>query len=93
MNKKSYKIGSNPSPKSPKPEFNTGGSKEKYYWLSFNKLNKFKASIIYDMVSTEHPFIVIKKINKEEAGEYSYSLVNYKEITKEEYELFNSQLE
>jgi hypothetical protein len=57
---------------------------EKYYWMSHEW-----GSIKVDTVQTEHPFIVITQLREnKDVG----ALLNWKEISKEEYKLFNDIL-
>lgn len=57
---------------------------QKYYWMSHEW-----GSLKVDTVQTEHPFIVITQLRKNsDVG----ALLNWKEISKEEYGLFNDIL-
>jgi hypothetical protein len=56
----------------------------KYYWMSFQM-----GDLIMEDVVTEHPFIVITKHRKRPSVR---ALLNWKEISKEEYDLFKDIL-
>lgn len=62
---------------------------EKYYWMRWECISK---TLNYkdDGVFKEHPFIAIarkrKKYNK------VFKILNFKEITKEEYDLYSIEL-
>jgi len=56
----------------------------KYYWMSFQM-----GDVIMEDVFTEHPFIVITKYRKKPSVG---ALLNWKEISKEEYDLFEDIL-
>lgn len=58
----------------------------KYYWFCWEHTTKFGVSR-YEDVSTKHPFIVKVKIQKRNGG--VVTLLNYKEISKEEFELYD----
>ena len=61
---------------------------EKYYWMSHVHTYKW-GGVKVDTVQTEHPFIVITQLRRnKDIG----ALLNWKEISKEEYELFNDIL-
>lgn len=57
----------------------------KYYWLSYAYSVAFGYAYM-DNVTTKHPFLQIKEEN---GDSYKYTLLNWKEITQEEYELFH----
>lgn len=57
----------------------------KYYWMSF-----YHGDNIIEQVTKEHPFIVITKLRNKN---FSYgSLLCWKQISHEEYSLFNDIL-
>jgi hypothetical protein len=58
---------------------------QKYYWISFQR-----ETLIVEDVTIQHPFIKITKMRNQNS-KYG-SLLNWKEITKEEYDLFNDIL-
>ena len=57
---------------------------KKYYWLHWLRNSKY----IGEDVIIEHPFSYIAIMNKEDGSDF-FDLTNWKEITKEEYELWN----
>jgi hypothetical protein len=57
---------------------------QKYYWMSHEW-----GTTKVDTVQTEHPFIVITQLRKNKAVG---ALLNWKEISEEEYDLFNDIL-
>jgi hypothetical protein len=62
---------------------------DKYYWVCWeweNTLGKY----IVDDVFTEHPFKVIKDKRRKLKGHFT--IMNFKEISKEEYEMFDLEL-
>lgn len=58
----------------------------KYYFYSAAQYYNPPNMAIVSCVSTHHPFQEIKTMN--EGSNYKYSLINFREITKKEYELF-----
>jgi hypothetical protein len=65
----------------------------KYYWIS----GLYKSSIGDDwqpeeFVATNHPFRV-QNMRMEDKDNYDYQLSNWKEITKEEYEMYKKFFE
>lgn len=64
----------------------------KYYWLVFQTGGAQGASYFYEMVCTEHPFEVVRKQEKENKsfwnGSPIYTIINWKEISSVEYNLF-----
>ena len=63
---------------------------DKYYWICFENTTKFGITK-QDDVFKEHPFKVIERLKQTSSG--YFVILNYKEITKEEYEMFNLELE
>jgi hypothetical protein len=58
---------------------------KKYYWMSF-----MYGDTILEDVSIDHPFIVITKLRNKN---HSYgSLLNWKQISVDDYDLFNDIL-
>jgi len=57
---------------------------KKYYWYSYVQQDKKLGNVFTDTVTDIHPFSLIKSANK---FEYGLVLLNYKEISVEEYEL------
>ena len=53
---------------------------EKYYWMSFQM-----GDMITEQAVTEHPFIVITKLRRNSSFK---ALLNWKEISKDDYVLF-----
>lgn len=62
----------------------------KYYWICYEQTTKFGV-IKHDDVFKEHPFKAIERLRKNGIG--YFVMLNYKEITKEEYEMFDLELE
>lgn len=56
----------------------------KYYWIIYLQNDRTLA----EDVSDKHPFVFIEELNNLIAGEW-YALLNWKEITKEEYNIYN----
>lgn len=63
---------------------------QKYYWICYEQITRF-GTTKYNDVFKEHPFKAIERKRQNEKGHFT--LINYKEITKEEYEMFNLELE
>lgn len=61
-----------------------------YYWICWEWINNIGKYIESD-VFTEHPFKAIARKRKKSKG--IFVILNYKEITKEEYEMFNLEFE
>ena len=57
----------------------------KYYWLSYVRMVSF-GEIFMETTSTDHPFKYISENN--ERYKENNVLTNWKEITKEEYDLY-----
>lgn len=55
---------------------------QKYYWLVYERNGKHNA------VTKYHPFEYIKSKNRKMMAHQKYCLVDWREITKEEYDLF-----
>ncbi|AAK79885.1 putative CHY-type Zn-finger protein [Clostridium acetobutylicum] len=62
----------------------------KFYWAAYEQTTEFGTIKCHD-VFKEHPFKAIKRKNRNEEG--YFTLLNYKEVTKYEYEMFNLELE
>jgi len=69
----------------------------KYYWFLYDmEVKSVKNNITYNtritattsIIENYHPFFVIDEFNKINCN-FRYYLKNYKEITKEEFDLFN----
>lgn len=60
----------------------------KYYWILVER-ETFAGKWYGDYVSTEHPFSFVKTLHNPLLQEGKIVLINWKEITKEEYELYN----
>lgn len=61
---------------------------QKYYWISFE--NKKLRPIKIEDVTDEHPFIKMNKMRNRDSN--VGNLHSWKEISKEEYDLFNDIL-
>ncbi len=62
---------------------------EKYYWISYEHVTRFGVDK-RDEVIQEHPFKGRERLRNDNNG--SYTILNYKKITKQEYEMFNLEL-
>jgi hypothetical protein len=63
---------------------------KKYYWLIYSYNNAGGGKTLSEEVTTKHPFEFMNE-NRGEQGRmvvYNISLVNWKEITKPEFDLF-----
>jgi hypothetical protein len=58
----------------------------KYYFLTAIRESCIKKDVIVSGVVKQHPFIFLN--NKEKEYHNTYVLLNYKEITKDEYDLY-----
>lgn len=63
--------------------------KNKYYWILVER-ETFHSKQIRNYVSKEHPFSYVKSLYNPLLQEERVTLLNWKEITKEEYELYNT---
>lgn len=59
---------------------------EKYYWFSYYKITKF-GSVFEEDVTNEHPFKIMDSIRKS-CDSCNLTLINFREINKEEYDYF-----
>ena len=59
----------------------------KYYWMSYQSARSLATSV-GDIVTTVHPFEFVGEIKLKYGDDTSVAIVNYKEITREEYKLF-----
>ena len=62
---------------------------EKYYWFSYYKITKF-GCVFEEDVTDEHPFKTMKNIRESSDG-CDYTLINFKEINKGEYDYFSGE--
>lgn len=62
--------------------------KNKYYWISV-KEKSFTGVFEYDKVINVHPFTWRHQQRVQYLPERQFLILNWKEITKEEYDLFN----
>lgn len=61
---------------------------QKYWWLSYQDTNPLGSKSMEDRCSTVHPFIYIA--NMQEYNPHSqYSLISWRSISVEEFNLFN----
>ena len=66
-------------------------TENKYYWISFQRLDKDnKELLIDDVIKNEHPFIYINKLRNKNI--LYGGLLNWKEISEKEWLLFNDIL-
>lgn len=61
----------------------------KYYWISV-KEKSFTGDFEYDTVIDVHPFTWRHQQRNQYLPERQFLILNWKEITKEEYELYNT---
>lgn len=59
----------------------------KYYWILV-ECETFSGKHLHDYTSKEHPFIFIKGLYNPFLQEERIQLIDWKEISKEEYELY-----
>lgn len=69
---------------------------KKYYWYSYyceNSMGSLGSRVkMLENVTKIHPFVKISKLNDDyPPDKKEYTLINYREITSEEYDLFISQ--
>lgn len=60
----------------------------KYYWISV-KEKSFTGAFEYDKVIDVHPFTWRHQQKEQYLPERQFLILNWKEITKEEYKLYN----
>lgn len=60
----------------------------KYYWILI-KETSLTGELTRELIITVHPFIWRQKVNPQ-LPDLSILILNWKEITKEEYELWNN---
>ena len=63
---------------------------DKYYWICYEHTTKF-GTVKQDDVFKEHPFKAIERLKKTSNG--CFVILNFKEITKEEYDMYDLELE
>lgn len=61
----------------------------KYYWILVER-ETFSGKYTFDNVIKEHPFSYVRSLYNPLLQEERMTLLNWKEITKEEYELYQT---
>lgn len=65
---------------------------QKYYWCSYVTEDSRAIGSCKEIALDRHPFLWVKAVNKTKGFWNSkYIILNYKEISKEEYNLWNQQ--
>ena len=59
----------------------------KYYWILVQR-ETFAGKWLGEYITTDHPFVVMKTLHNPQLQEEKIVLLNWKEITKEEYDLY-----
>lgn len=62
---------------------------DKYYWVCYEITWVYGKREVRNTIIQEHPFVLIGRNKKGSINNsYEFALINYKEISKEEFELY-----